>query len=48
LRLNQERLERLQKENRLLRGLRHLDLLEKYGPSAEKLWDEQLELLRNS
>jgi hypothetical protein len=38
-------LERLQRENELLRALRRLDLLEKYGPSAETLSDEQLELL---
>ena len=30
---------------KLLRELRRLDLLEKYGPSAETLSDEQLELL---
>ena len=41
----EDRLERLQRENRLLRELRRLDLLEKYGPSAETLSDSQLELL---
>ena len=45
IRRNQELLERLQRENKLLRELRRLDLLEKYGPSAETLSDEQLELL---
>jgi transposase len=45
LRLSQERLDRLEKENRLLRELRRLDLLEKYGPAGEGLSDEQLELL---
>jgi hypothetical protein len=40
----EDRLERLQRENRLLRELRRLDLLEKYGPSAETLSDSQLEL----
>jgi len=45
IRRNQELLERLQRENQLLRELRRLDLLEKYGPSAETLSDEQLELL---
>jgi hypothetical protein len=33
------------KESQILRELRRLDLLEKYGPSAETLSDEQLELL---
>jgi transposase len=42
---HQELLERLQRENKLLRELRRLELLEKYGPSAETLSDEQLELL---
>jgi len=41
----EELLERLQRENKLLRKLRRLELLEKYGPSAETLSDEQLELL---
>jgi hypothetical protein len=41
----EDRLERLQRENRLLRELRRLDLLEKYGPSAEMLSESQLELL---
>jgi hypothetical protein len=45
LRLSQERLHRLERENRILRELRRLDLLEKYGPAAEQLSDEQLELL---
>jgi transposase len=45
IRRKEELLERLQKENRLLRELRRLDLLEKYSPSAETLSDEQLELL---
>jgi transposase len=45
LRLSQERLQRLEKENQLLRQLRRLYLLEKYGPAAEQLSDEQLELL---
>jgi transposase len=42
---DQQRLQRLEIEYRILRELRRLDLLEKYGPSAEKLSDEQLELL---
>ena len=45
IRRKEELLEHLQRENRLLRELRRLDLLEKYGPSAETLSDEQLELL---
>jgi transposase len=45
LHLSQERLQRLEKENRLLRELRRLDLLEKYGATGEHLSDEQLELL---
>ena len=45
IRRHQELLERLQRENKLLRELRRLELLEKYGPSAETLSDEQLELL---
>lgn len=45
MRLSHERLQRLETENRLLRELRRLDLLEKYGPAAEQLCDEQLELL---
>ena len=44
-RLSHERLHRLETENRLLRELRRLDLLEKYGPAGEQLSDEQLELL---
>jgi hypothetical protein len=43
--VQQELLERLQRENKLLRELRRLELLEKYGPSAETLSDEQMELL---
>jgi len=43
--IDQDRLQRLERENRILRELRRLDLLEKYGASAEKLSDEQLELL---
>jgi transposase len=45
LRLSQERSARLERENQLLRQLRRLDLLEKYGPAGEQLSDEQLELL---
>ena len=45
LRLSQEWLARLERENQLLRQLRRLDLLEKYGPAGEQLSDEQLELL---
>jgi transposase len=45
LRLSHDRLHRLETENRLLRELRRLDLLEKYGPAGEQLCDEQLELL---
>jgi transposase len=45
LSIDQQQLERLQKENRLLRQLRRLDLVEKYGPRAEGLSDAQLELL---
>jgi transposase len=45
LRLSHERLHRLETENRILRELRRLDLLEKYGPAGEQLSDEQLELL---
>jgi transposase len=45
LSVDQKQLERLEKENRLLRQLRRLDLLEKYGPAAEALSDAQLELL---
>jgi transposase len=45
IRRKEELLERLQRENKLLRELRRLDLIEKYGPSAETLSDEQLELL---
>jgi transposase len=40
-----ERLDRLEKENRLLRELRRLELLKKYGASGEQLCLEQLELL---
>ncbi len=45
MRLSHERLHRLETENRILRELRRLDLLEKYGPAGEQLSDEQLELL---
>ena len=45
LQLSQEQLQRLERENQILRELRRLDLLEKYGPAGEKLSDEQLELL---
>ena len=45
LRLSRERSARLERENQLLRQLRRLDLLEKYGPAGEQLSDEQLELL---
>ena len=45
IRRKEELLERLQRENKLLRELRRLDLIEKYGPSAETLSDAQLELL---
>jgi transposase len=45
IRRNQELRDRRQRENKLLRELRRLDLLEKYGPLAETLSDEQLELL---
>jgi hypothetical protein len=34
LRLSHERLRRLETENRILRELRRLDLLEKYGPAG--------------
>jgi hypothetical protein len=43
--LSQEQLVRLERENRLLREMRRLDLLKKYGPAGEKLSDAQLELL---
>jgi transposase len=45
LQRSQERSDRLEKENRLLRELRRRDLLEKYGASGEHLSAEQLELL---
>jgi transposase len=45
LRLSHERLHRLETENRILRELRRLDLLEKYGAAGEQLSDKQLELL---
>ncbi len=45
MRLSHERLHRLETENRILRELRRLDLLEKYGAAGEQLSDEQLELL---
>jgi transposase len=43
--LSQQRVERLEKENQLLRELRRRLLLEKYGSGGEQLSDEQLELL---
>jgi transposase len=43
--LSQEQLVRLERENRLLREMRRLDLLKKYGRAGEKLSDAQLELL---
>jgi transposase len=39
------RVERLEKENRILRELRRLDLIKKYGPGSEALSLEQLALL---
>jgi transposase len=45
LRLSQERLHRLEKENRLLREFRRLELLKKYGAAGEQLSLEQLEFL---
>ena len=45
MRLSQERSARLERENQLLRQLRRLDLLEKYGPAGEQLSEAQLELL---
>jgi transposase len=39
------RVERLEKENRILRELRRLDLIKKYGPGSESLSLEQIELL---
>jgi transposase len=43
--LAQQRRERLERENHLLRELRRLALLKKYGPGSEHLSDAQLELL---
>jgi hypothetical protein len=40
-----EKVARLEKENRILRELRRLDLIKKYGPGSESLSLEQLELL---
>ena len=41
----EEKVARLEKEIRILRELRRLDLLKKYGPGSETLSLEQLELL---
>ena len=41
----EERVARLEKENQILRDLRRLDLIKKYGPGNESLSLEQLELL---
>src|SRR6516164_2020370 len=41
----EEKVARLEKEIRILRELRRLDLLRKYGPGSETLSLEQLELL---
>ena len=41
----EEKVARLEKENRILRDLRRLDLIKKYGPGSESLSLEQLELL---
>jgi hypothetical protein len=41
----EEKVARLEKENRILRELRRLDLIKKYGPGSESLSLEQLELL---
>jgi transposase len=41
----EEKVARLEKEIRLLRELRRLDLIKKYGPGSESLSLEQLELL---
>ena len=41
----EEKVSRLEKENRILRDLRRLDLIKKYGPGSESLNLEQLELL---
>ena len=43
--LAQQRVERLERENHLLRELRRLALLQKYGPGSEHLSDAQLDLL---
>ena len=41
----EQKVTRLEKENRILRELRRLDLIKKYGPGSESLSLEQLELL---
>ena len=41
----EEKVARLEKENRILRELRRLDLIKKYGPGSESLSLEQLEFL---
>ena len=41
----EEKVARLEKENRILRDLRRLDLIKKYGAGSESLSLEQLELL---
>src|ERR1700692_3375863 len=41
----EEKVARLEKENRILRDLRRLDLIKKYGPGSESLSLEQLQLL---
>ena len=41
----EEKVARLEKENRILRELRRLDLIKKYGPGSESLSLGQLELL---
>ena len=41
----EEKVSRLEKENRILRDLRRLDLIKKYGAGNESLSLEQLELL---
>ena len=41
----EEKVSRLEKENQILRDLRRLDLIKKYGRGSESLSLEQLELL---
>ena len=41
----EEKMARLEKENQILRELRRLDLIKKYGAGSESLSLEQLELL---